>query len=138
MILAQDYEEVLKDLGKKYFIFTLHYVRNLKSWAGEKKVDLSEPSQPMKLTIQGNRFIMLVQSEIDEEMLDDVAKALSVRWSLKDNVSDPSDRLNSIKKKLAYCFLKEYARTINDIAGDDLIEDEWAMKEMERLGFFRE
>jgi hypothetical protein len=43
--------------------------------------------------------------------------------------------LNSIK---AYCFLKEYARSLKDVSGDELLEDGWTIKAMDKLGFFRE
>lgn len=138
MIYARDYDDVLRGLGSEFFVSAFSYVQNLASWAKEKGVDLSEPSQPMKLYARGETLTLLVQAEIPGEMLQDVVRALGVRWSLKDNVSDPSALLDSVKKMLVYCFLKEYARILNDLRGDDLLEDEWALREMEKLGFFRE
>ncbi len=138
MIVAQDYDDVLREIGKEFFISDILYVRDLKSWSRRRGIDLSEPSQPMKLITQGSKLIMFVQSEMPGEMLDNVIKALSVRWSLKDNVTDPLVFLNSVKKRLAFCFLKEYARTVKSVGGDDLLEDEWTMKKMETLGFFKE
>jgi hypothetical protein len=138
MIYARDYDEVLRKTGREFFVSALHYVRDLQSWSRQKGVGLSEPSQPLKLFTEGKNLMLIVQSEIRESMLDDVVTALSVRWSLKDNVSDPAASLNSVKKRLAYCLLKEYARTVKGVAGDELMEDEWAMKEMEKGGFFLE
>lgn len=129
---------MLREIGKEFFISDILYVRDLKSWSRRRGIDLSEPSQPMKLITQGSKLIMFVQSEMPGEMLDNVIKALSVRWSLKDNVTDPLVFLNSVKKRLAFCFLKEYARTVKSVGGDDLLEDEWTMKKMETLGFFKE
>lgn len=138
MIYARDYDEVLRKTGRDFFVSAFHYVRDLQSWSKEKGVGLSEPSQPMRLFTQGKDLMMIVQSEIRESMLDDVVRAFSVRWSLKDNVSDPATSLNSTKKRLAYCLLKECARTVKGVAGDELMEDEWAIKEMNKLGFFLE
>jgi len=138
MIYVQDYDEVLKKTAREFFAFTLHYVGDLQSWARQKAVDLSEPSQCMKLFTEGKTLMLIVQSEIQESMLDNMIRALSVRWSVKDNVSDPATSLNSVKKRLAYCLLKECAKTVKGVAGDELLEDEWAVKEMEKLGFFLE
>jgi hypothetical protein len=138
MIYVQDYDEVLRKTGGEFFVSPIRYVRDLRLWSKEKGVDLSEPSQPMKLITEGKNLILIAQSEIQESMLDDLIRALSVRWSLKDNTSDPASSLNSVKKRLAYCLLKECSKTVKGVAGDDLPEDEWAIKEMEKLGFFLE
>ncbi len=138
MVYARDYDAVLRSIGSEFFVSAFSYVQNLASWAKQKGIDLSEPSQPMKLYARGETIILLVQAEIPREMLEDVVRALGVRWSLRDNVSDPSSLLDSVKKMLVYCFLKEYARTLRDLRGDELLEDEWALRKMEKLGFFRE
>lgn len=138
MIFARDYENMLRNTGREFFIAEVRYVGDLLSWAKERRIDLSEPSQPMKLMAEGKGLMLFVQSEIPDDMLNGVITGLSVRWSLRDNSSDPSKRLNSIKKRLAYCLLKECARTIGSLGGDELLEDEWAIKEMEKLGFFLE
>ncbi len=138
MIFAQDYEELLKNTGKEFFVSDIRYVSDIVSWSKERRIDLSEPSQPMKLVAEGNDLILFVQSEIPDDMLGHVITGLSVRWSLKDNMSDPSKRLNSVKKKLAYCLLKECAKTVDSLGGDELLEDEWAIRRLERLGFFLE
>jgi len=138
MIYIQDYDEVLRKTAGEFFVSTLHYVGDLQSWSRQKGVDLSEPSQPMRLFTEGEKLMLIVQSEIQESMLDDMIRALSVRWSLKDNVSDPATALNSVKKRLAYCLLKECAKTVKGVAGDEFLEDGWAIKEMEKLGFFLE
>lgn len=138
MIYVQDYDEALRKTAVEFFVSPIRYVTDLRSWSRQKGVDLSEPSQPMRLFTEGKSLILIVQSEIQESMLGDVIRALSVRWSLKDNASDPAASLNSVKKRLAYCLLKECAKTVKGVAGDDLIEDEWTIKEMEKLGFFLE
>jgi hypothetical protein len=138
MIRVKDYDGTIRKIANEFLIFTVHYVQDLSSWARQKGVDLSEPAQPMKLVAAGNKLMLFVQEDVEEETLDKVITALGVRWSLKDNVSDPSRRLNSVKKRLGYSFFKEYAKTLNGVAGDELLEDEWAIREMEKLGFFKE
>jgi hypothetical protein len=61
--------------------------------------------------------------------------ALSVRNQLKNNVTDIADKLNSDKKKLAYLFLIEYAATLPEIGGDELLADAWAFKRWSALVF---
>ena len=138
MILAEDYESLLRNLGIEYFIRDIRFVPDLASWARENNAALSEPYQLMKLVPSDNELTMVIQSEIPEETLDNLITGLGVRWSLKDNALDISKQLNSIKKRIVFTFLKEYARSRKDPAGDELHEDEWAMKAMEKLGFFLE
>ncbi|HCL81730.1 MAG TPA: hypothetical protein DHW81_05745, partial [Nitrospiraceae bacterium] len=135
----EDYDDILRRLGIEYFIHDVGYVSSLMSWSKENKVDLSEPYQPMKLmTTQDNVLKMVIQSEVSEEMLDGVITNLAIRWSLRNNIADPSAKLNSVKKRLVFCFLKECAGTVKNIGGDELLEDEWAVNSMEKLGLFNE
>lgn len=138
MIYVRDYDEALRKTGREFFVSDLRYVEDLTAWGRQNGVDLSEPLQVMKLSPEGENLILIVQSEIRESMLDAVIRALSVRWSLKDNAADPATSLNSVKKRLAYCLLKECVKTVRGVAGDEILEDQWAMREMENLGFFRE
>ena len=138
MILTEAYESILRNLGIEYFILNLRFVPDLASWARENNADLNEPKQLMKLVPSGDELTMVIQSEIPEESLDNIITSLGVRWSLKDNAADISKQLNSTKKRLIFAFLKEYARSRKDFEGDELHEDDWAMKAMDNLGFFRE
>lgn len=138
MIFIDDFDDSLKSLGREFFIFDIRYVTKLAAWAKQNKKTLSEPAQPMKLgTGDDNKLMMVVQSEISEDALDGIINGLSVRWTVRDVAADIPKRLNSIEKRLAYCFLKEIARTREDLAGDELFEDEWAITQMEKLGYFR-
>ena len=138
MIRVRDYQKMLQKTAGEFLVFTIHYVNDLGIWAKQKGVDLHEPAQLMKLMPSQNKLMLIVQEEVHEDALEKVVTALGVRWSRKDNVFDPSGKLDSPKKKIAYCFLKEYARTLNDVGGDELIEDDWVLRKMENLGFFRE
>jgi hypothetical protein len=138
MILADDYESLLRNLGTEYFVRNIRFVPDLISWAGKNNVGLSEPHQLMKLVPADDELTMVIQSEIPEELLDNLITSLGIRWSLKDNTADIPKRLNSTKKRIIFSFLKEYARSRKDFAGDELHEDDWAMKAMDSLGFFRE
>ncbi len=139
MIYLKEYEDVLAKLGNGYFIGELKYVPDITSWAEEKNLDLSEPHNLMKLVINSeDSLTMVLQEDIKEENLDNVMKGLSVRWSLKDNVTNIDDKFNSIKKRLVFSFLKEYARALNKTDGDELNEDMWVVDEMDFLGFFNE
>ena len=138
MILAEDYEILLQNLGIDYFIRTIRFVPDLAEWARENNAGLSEGGQLMKLVPSDNELTMVIQSEIPDETLDNLIISLGVRWSLKDNAADISKKLNSTKKRIVYSFLKEYARSRKDFAGDELQEDDWAIKAMDSLGFFRE
>src|SRR5208282_1344292 len=128
MIFVDDFDDRLRSLGREFFIFDIQYVPDVTSWANEKNISLDEPSQPMKLiTDKDNRLVMVVQSEISDGVLDGIINGLSVRWAVRDVAADIAKRLNSIEKRLAYYFLKEYARTKKDLEGDELLEDEWSI-----------
>ena len=139
MIQRKDYEGVLKNLGKEYFIRHLKYVPDIKAWAKENNRELREPHQIMKLFAgAGDKLFMMIQSDISNEMVVDVIKNLGVRWSLKDNTVNMEMKLDSLKKRIVYCFLKEYARSIKRIGEEELVQDEWVLTEMETQGFFKE
>lgn len=138
MIFTQDVDAQLKNLAREYLISDVRYVHDISSWAKKSSVPLSEPAQPMKLvTDENDQLVMMIQSEIKNDVLDGIVNGLSVRWAVRDVVSDVAKRLNSLEKQLAWYFLKEYARTKADIDGDELLEDQWAIGQMEKLGFFR-
>lgn len=138
MIFVDDFDDQLRSLGREFFIFDIQYVPDITSWADQKSVSLKEPAQPMKLiTGEDSRLVMVVQSEIRDEVLDGIINGLSVRWAVRDVAADIAKRLNSLEKQLSYYFLKEFARTKKDLDGDELLEDEWAINEMEKLGLFR-
>jgi hypothetical protein len=138
MILAEDYEDLLRNLGTEYFVRNILFVPDLILWARQNNTDLSEPGQLMKLVPSDNELTMVIQSGIPEEALGNLITSLGVRWSLKDNAADISKQLNSTKKRLVFTFLKECARSRKDFNGDELHEDDWAVKAMDNLGFFRE
>ena len=139
MIDIRKYEDVLQMLGGHYFVKDLGAVPDLTSWAKENKQDLVEPYNPMKLVANTDASLsMLFQEQIKDEKLDDVIKNFSIRWALHDTITDIDRKLNSIKKRLVFCYLKERARTMKDVGGDEQVEDLWVIKEMESLGFFKE
>jgi len=138
LVSLRDYEGVLKDLGKEYFIQNLQYVTDINAWAQDNNIRLSEPHQPMKLMAdEGAGLIMVMQSDVTGE-IDDVITNLGVRWALKDTATNMDKKLNSVKKRIIYCFLKEYARSVKRIGDDELVQDEWVLSEMESLGYFKE
>lgn len=138
MISLKDNEEILMTVGKEYLIRNLQYVPDIKVWAKDNNIDLNEPHQPMKLVADtGDRLTMVIQDYVSSE-IDDVIKNLGIRWSIKDNAANMEVKLNSLKKRIVYCFLKEYARGVKRIRDDELVQDEWVLNEMESLGYFNE
>jgi hypothetical protein len=139
MINVKKYEEDLINLGGQYFVSDIQYVTDLMSWAKETENGLDEPYSAMKLIANpDNTLSMMLQREISDDMLNGVIRNLGVRWSLRDNVADIENKLNSVKKRLVFCYLKERSRTMKDIGGSDQVEDQWVIDEMETLGYFEE
>jgi len=105
MILAEDYESLLRNLGIEYFIQNILFVPDLASWAMENSVGLSEPGQLMKLVPSDNEMTMVIQSEIPDETLDNLIISLGVRWSLKDMLPI-FKTIKQHKKAHSFYFLK--------------------------------
>jgi hypothetical protein len=139
MIDVKKYEEDLINLGGQYFIRDIQYVTDLMLWAKETEHGMDEPYSAMKLIANpDNTLSMMLQREISDDMLNGVIRNLGIRWSLRDNVTNIESKLNSVKKRLVYCYLKERARSMKDVGGNDQVEDQWVIDEMEILGYFEE
>ncbi len=138
MILSNTCDAVLQRIAAEYLISRIEYVDDLAAWAAARTVGIAEPGQPVVICVEPGGLVAGVRKALDEDMLEGVVRAMAVRWSLTDNAVDMEARLNSTKKRLAFCFLKEYARTIRSLGGDELREDEWTIHAMDRLGFFLE
>lgn len=137
MIIAQEYDDMLRNLGKEYFIADIRYISDLGAWAKQNNIGLDEPAQPMKLVTTGDdQLVMIVQSEIDEDVLHRIITGLDIRWQVVDNRANLLFQFDTVEKRLAYVFLKEYARTKRNLVEDERLEDEWALDQMEKLGVF--
>jgi hypothetical protein len=113
------------------------FVGSIAAWCGQQGIPETDSEKPFKLiTREGQGCKMLIREEISEETIEERLNALSIRGQLLNAAADRADTLDSVQKKLAYLFLAEYARSIPDIV-DDLLADNWAFREMERLGYFK-
>lgn len=136
MVSIKKYKKDLEKLSLDYLVFNTKYVADIAQWAADNNTSLGEPHLPMKLVVESDDdMTMVIQSEAKEEMIADVIKNLGIRWSVKDNVTDIEKKLDTDRKRLAYCFLKEYARALDKVDGGELSEDEWVLEELEYLGY---
>jgi len=136
VVSLKKYKKDLEKLSLDYLVFNIKYVPDITEWAAEHNTQLGEPHLPMKLVIESeNDMTMVIQAEIHEEMIADVIKNLGIRWSVKDNVTDMEKKLDTDRKRLGYCFLKEYARALQHVDGGELSEDEWVLEELEFIGY---
>jgi hypothetical protein len=141
MIFTKDYESELKALLDNYclFLVDVEFVDNVRDWCRENGVDERDRDKPLKLIVregeQGCK--MVVRKEIPKKVVNGRINALTVRSALTNVANNKADMLDSEKKKLAYLFLSEYAQTLPSIE-DEILADEWAFREMEKMGHFRE
>ncbi|MEW6599789.1 MAG: hypothetical protein AB1499_02350 [Nitrospirota bacterium] len=136
MISLKKYKRNMEKLSLDYLVFNVKYVPDITEWAAENRTQLREPHLPMKLVVESeDDMTMVIQSEVPEGMIADVIKNLGIRWSVQDNVTDMEKKLDTDLKRLAYCFLKEYARALDKVDGGELSEDEWVLEELEFLGY---
>ncbi len=137
MVSLKKYKKDLEKLSLDYLIFNIKYVPDIVRWAAERHEQLGEPHLPMKLVVESDDDLtMVIQSEVKEEMIADVIRNFSIRWSVKDNATDMEKKLDTTRKRLAYCFLKEYARALQKVDGGEISEDEWVLEELDYLGYF--
>jgi len=136
VVSLKKYKKDLEKLSLDYLIFNTKYVPDIMEWAAHNNRKLGEPHLLMKLVVESDDDLtMVMQSEVKEEMIADVIKNLGIRWSVKDNVTDMEKKLDTDRKRLAYCFLKEYARALDKVDGGEISEDEWVLEELEYLGY---
>ena len=112
-------------------------VENVTAWCTEHGMQERDRDKPLKL-VSGNGAgpHMLIAAMIPDQVIGERINALRMRSQLKSVAFDRVDRLNSTIRKLSYLFLKEYASSIPDLAGDELASDDWVFKQMEDLGMF--
>lgn len=137
---TRKHHELISRLAKEYNLREedVEFVENVADWSNARGVQETDRNKPVKVISRGEAGCSLaIMEDIPDETVEERIKALSVRSALINVAFDRAGMLNSEKKRLAYLFLSEYALTLPDIE-DDLLADNWAFEEMERLGFFKE
>lgn len=137
----KEHEEHIKNLLKEYCLFLVEpvYVDNVAQWCKENGFDEPDKDTPVKLIASEEKGCKLViREEVPDKVIADKLTAMGVRGALQNVAQDREAMLNSDKKKIAYLFLSEYGSNMPEHEDDELIIDNWAFDEMERLGYFRE
>jgi hypothetical protein len=138
-VFSKDYEWYIRHLTEHVHMkpTDVVFVENVAAWCTEHGMPEGDGNRPLKL-VSGNGAgpQMLIATMIPDEVIRERLNALRMRSQLKSVAVDRVDRLNSATRKLSYLFLKEYAASISDLAGDELASDEWVFEQMERLGMF--
>ena len=138
---TEEFKDVIEGLISEYCLFLVEtsYVEDVGQWCEENGFGVDDPRSPMRLLVSGTEGCKLViMDDIPDDIVAERIKAMSVRDTLQSAAEDRGAMLDSDKKRLAYLFLSEYASTLPELVGDELLGDNWAFGEMERLGFFRE
>ncbi|MDA8084679.1 MAG: hypothetical protein M0024_13555 [Nitrospiraceae bacterium] len=135
-----DYHSLFVYLMEQYCLplENMVFVDSVSDWCKDQGIEEPDKDRPLRMVIRepgGCR--MLIRKEIRDEVISRRMNALSVRNQPLNVASDVAERLNSDRKKLAYLFLSEYAGSLPEIRDDERMTDEWAINEMERLGFFQ-
>jgi len=113
------------------------FVENIADWCKEQGIPETDEERLLKLAAKdGGGCRMVIREYVSDKIMEERINALRIRGQLKSVAFDGADLLNSNEKKLAYLFLSEYATSLPDIQ-DELLADNWAFDEMERLGFFK-
>jgi len=116
---------------------SLLFVESVAGWCRGHTIPEPDAERPFKLVSDDNKvFRMLIKEDLSDEVIQQRINALGVRSQLENVAVDRAALLDTVKKRLAYLFLRELAvRSDNDNERD---ADKWALEEMEKLGFFKQ
>jgi hypothetical protein len=113
------------------------YVDNIAEWCKERGIPEPDKDRPIKIIMRdGQGCKLLVREDVPDEAVEERIRAVRIRDQVTNVASSKVDLLDSPQRKLAFLFLNEYAYTLPDVK-DDLLADEWAFNEMDRLGYFK-
>lgn len=134
-------EEHIKELLKEYCLFLVEpvFVENVAEWSKKQGFNEPDKEKPLKLVVSEEKGCKLVmREEVPDKVIDDRIKAMGVRDARQNVAEDRVAKLDNEKKKIAYLFLSEYGSHMPEHEDDELLIDNWAFSEMERLGYFNE
>lgn len=133
-IEARDHYALFRFLSDIYCP-NLEFVENIRTWCERHGIPENDREKPVK--ILGNASCtVLVKEEISRKSVEERINGLMMRSLEMESVPhDWSEFLDTIQRKLTFLFLKEYALNLPEISGDEFRSDEWAIGEMEKLGY---
>lgn len=138
---TKKYYELFRYLMRQYCLIEedIEFVEDIKKWSESHGFSEPDRQKPLKLVpLDASGCMMLVLEHIPEGVLQGRLNALRMRSQMIKSVTyDWADMLDTPQKILAYLFLHEYAKTLPQISDDELLADEWAIKEMQYLGYFK-
>jgi hypothetical protein len=140
MMNTREYFELFRYLMGKQGLLQedVVFVENIGDWCREQGISEPDADKPVKLVAKdGEGLSMLVRENLPEEVIEERINAMRIRGQLMNVAFDKADMLNSVQKKLAYLVLFEYAMSLPEADEDERLADDWAFREMERLGFFK-
>jgi hypothetical protein len=136
---AREYFELFRYLMEQRCLLQedIIFVESISEWCRQYGIPETDRERPFRIiSKEGRGCRMLIREELPEEVIEERINAMRVRGQMLNVAVDRADMLDSVQKKLAYLFLSEYARSLPDM-NDDLLADNWAFEEMERLGYFK-
>jgi hypothetical protein len=136
---TREYYELFRYLMEQRCLLpeSIVFVDDIVNWCKENDVPETDREMPFKLVSRSKGCLMLVKEDVRERVIDERIRAMMIRDQLDNAAVDRGEKLNSIHKKLAYLFLREYAVSLPDVGTDEILADNWTFGEMERLGYFR-
>ncbi len=137
---TREYYELFRYLAEQRCLFQedVVFVDNIADWCRERGIPEADRQRPFKLVSKdGIGCKMLIAEDVPEEVIEKRITAMGIREQVLNVALDRTQMLDSEQKKLAYLFLHEYAFSLPEIGDDEILADNWAFEEMERLGYFK-
>lgn len=138
---SREHHELFRFLMQQHCLFErdIMYVESVADWCRDNGIDEPDAEKPLRLVLgEDSGCRLIVREELPEGVVEERIKALRIRGTMLNVAFDRTESLDTDRKKLACLFLCEYARTIPDINGDELLADNWAFESMSALGFFKD
>jgi hypothetical protein len=137
---ARDFEDVLRQTMDNYCSDpqNIIYTENIAEWCAKEGISEPDSERPVKIISKGEAGCrMIVRDYIPGSVIEERINAMGIRGQVENVAIDRPGRLNSDEKKIVFLFLSEYALGLPDIDDNELLADDWAFDEMEKLGFFK-
>lgn len=136
---TREYQELFRHIMEQRCLLpeSVVFVEDIVDWCKENDVPETDRETPFKLIARSKGCLMLVKEEVPDRVIDERIRAMMIRDQVDNAAVDRGEKLNSIQKKLAYLFLREYAVSLPEVGSDDIMADNWTFEEMGRLGYFK-
>ncbi len=113
-------------------------VENIADWCRQNGIPENDSDRPVRIVRNGKGYIVLVREEIPDSIIEQRIRAAEIRDQVLDVAQDKGKVLSTLRTRLAFLFLNEFAHMVPENHGDDLLADSWTFDFMKKIGYLEE